>query len=467
MTGVTRNCPPTDQLARFVLGQLAGADYDVVRTHLGECPRCADKFGDPGHPDAIPTKAVPALCQTSFDVPLVPLVPLAAPPRTPAPVGVATAPAVTPLPLPAAALRLQELAVTVAGPVSAPLVGGYAFLRPPAQPGDLGQLGPYRVLKELGRGGMGVVFQAVDSTLNRTVALKVLTPESAADERARARFVREARAVAALDHPNVVTVYQVGEDNRVPYIAMQFLRGESLEDRIDRERQVPVRDALRIAREVCQGLAAAHAAGLIHRDIKPANVWLEADGGGVKILDFGLARAADDQNLTRTGVVVGTPAFMSPEQATGKPLTHRSDLFSLGSMLYMMLTGRYPFASENEVGILMAIVKERPRAITELNPNCPELVVRAVWRLMSKHPDDRPTDATEAAELFSLLEAEYDPATQLARVAAEQQQAETKSRYGWVPAAGLAVLAAGLAFAAFHFWGDIQRAMTRTFPGQK
>jgi formylglycine-generating enzyme required for sulfatase activity len=190
------------------------------------------------------------------------------------------------------------------------------FLAPPERPDEIGRLGPYRILAVLAHGGMGVVFRAHDPVLDRPVALKAMLPGEAAVLTARERFLREARAAAALKHPHVVTIHQVGEDRGAPFLAMEFLEGEPLDDRIRREGRLPLAEVLRIGRETALGLAAAHARGLVHRDVKPANLWLEGATGQVKVLDFGLAWApADQTHLTQVGMIVGTPAYMAPEQA--------------------------------------------------------------------------------------------------------------------------------------------------------
>ena len=196
----------------------------------------------------------------------------------------------------------------------------------------MGWLGPYRVLSKLGAGGMGVVLEAEDSQLRRRVALKVMKPQIAASASARRRFLREAQTAAAAEHDHIVAIFQVGEVGGVPYIAMPLLHGHTLADRLseaaednvppDCQGGLPLDEVVRIGREVAQGLDAAHRQGLIHRDIKPANIWLEAETGRVKILDFGLARAAsDDEHLTQAGATVGTPSYMSPEQTRGKDST--------------------------------------------------------------------------------------------------------------------------------------------------
>jgi predicted Ser/Thr protein kinase len=272
-----------------------------------------------------------------------------------------------------------------------------AFLSPPRGPGELGRLGPYRVLAVLGCGGMGVVYKAEDPQLARPVALKAMLPGLAASPQARERFLREARAAAAVKHDHVVTIYQVGEDRGVPFLAMEFLEGQALDARLRREGRLPVVEVLRVGREIAEGLAAAHDRGLTHRDIKPANVWLEAPRGRVKILDFGLARAAADQQLTQTGAIVGTPAFMSPEQARGQPADHRSDLFSLGCVLYRMTTGEQPFKGSDPISTMVAVATETPAPPRSLNPAAPPALAGLIDRLLDKDPTGRPASAGAVA----------------------------------------------------------------------
>jgi serine/threonine protein kinase len=236
------------------------------------------------------------------------------------------------LPLEATASSAVEHTAGLGAP--APAEDELSFLETPQAQDELGRLAHYRVLKELGRGGMGCVLLAEDTKLQRHVALKVMLPRFARDARAKERFLREARAAARIKHDHVITIFQVDEANGVPFIALEFLEGAPLDKYLKNKGALPLALALRIAREMAEGLAAAHQQGLIHRDIKPGNVWLEAPKGRVKILDFGLARAAaDDTHLTQSGAIVGTPAFMAPEQARGEKVDGRCDLFSLGVVL--------------------------------------------------------------------------------------------------------------------------------------
>ncbi len=273
------------------------------------------------------------------------------------------------------------------------------FLQRSDAPDSLGRLGQYEVREVVGRGGMGVVLKANDTKLNRIVAVKVLAPELASNAAARKRFVREARAAAAVSHDHVVRIYAV-EDDELPYLAMEFIDGQSLQEKIDRQGQLSLREILRIGQQIAAGLAAAHGHGIIHRDIKPANVLLQNGIERVQITDFGLARAVDDVEITRPGEVAGTPQFMSPEQAQGQPVDSRSDLFSLGSVLYTMCTGRPPFRADTTVAVLRRICDDVPRPIREVNPDVPDWLVEIVDRLLAKQPEDRFETAAEVAELL-------------------------------------------------------------------
>ena len=282
----------------------------------------------------------------------------------------------------------------------------------PAVPGELGALGPYRVLKELGRGGMGAVYRAIDTRLDRTVALKVLLPALAADPAARERFLREAKAAAKLSHDNVVTVYEADERDGVPYIAMQLLQGYPLDQYLKTKGAPPLAHVVRIGIEAARGLAAAHALGLVHRDIKPANLWLESPNGRVKVLDFGLAKpVGTDAELTKSGAVVGTPAFMSPEQARGLKVDHRTDIFSLGAVLYRVLAGRNPFAGANMMAVLMALGTEDPMPLRELNAEVPAALAELIHRMLAKKPEDRPQSAREVA--YALRAVLAQPSTEV------------------------------------------------------
>jgi serine/threonine protein kinase len=338
--------------------------------------------------------------------------------------GTRPAPQLPPIPL------VAEL--TAAGPSRAsPADEDYSFLTPPQGPDELGGLGPYRVLKVLGAGGMGIVFVAEDIQSKRRVALKTLKPSVAADRTARQRFYREAKAAAELFHENIVSPLQIGEDRGVPFLAMPLLQGESLEDRLQRDEPLPLPEILRIGREAATGLAAAHERGLIHRDIKPANIWLEASGR-VKILDFGLARVTgDDQRLTKTGTVVGTPAYMAPEQARGEMVDPRCDLFSLGCVLYRLCTGQLPFQGKDTMSVLVALASASPMPACLVNMDVPAALSDLIETLLGKKPADRPASAQDvAAALRAIAAGEVAPAalasgSRLKRSAAPSAPART------------------------------------------
>ena len=246
----------------------------------------------------------------------------------------------------------------------------FDFLGPPRDEGELGWLAHYRVRRLVGEGGIGLVFLAEDTQLSRPVALKVIKPEMAGARGVQSRFVREAQATAAIKHDHIVTIYQVGRDNDILFLAMEYLQGQSLQRWLERGRKPSVDLVLRIGREIAAGLAAAHRHGLIHRDIKPANIWLEAPSGRVKILDFGMARSQrDDVQITHSGTVVGTPAYMAPEQALGETVSAGSDLFSLGCVLYRLCTGRLPFEGETILAVLSALASDTPRSLRLIDPD--------------------------------------------------------------------------------------------------
>jgi len=270
------------------------------------------------------------------------------------------------------------------------------FLQPSSDPAVLGTLGHHQVQSIIGQGGMGVVLRAYDPKLHRLVAIKILAPELA-NASAKQRFLREARAAAAVTHPNVVTIHAVEED-RVPYLVMELVSGMTLRQKIDAAGMLELKEVLRIGAQIAHGLAAAHKHGLIHRDIKPANILLENGVERVKITDFGLARAVDDLSVTRTGEVAGTPQYMSPEQALGERVDHRTDLFSLGSVLYTMCTGRPPFRGDNAIAVIRRVVDDTPRPIAELNPDIPEWLSEIIDRLLQKNPDNRFQTALEVAQ---------------------------------------------------------------------
>jgi hypothetical protein len=291
----------------------------------------------------------------------------------------------------------------------------FPFLAPPLHPGDLGRLGRFRVLSVLGQGGMGIVFRGVDLDLERPVALKVMAPERAADPGSRQRFLREGRAAAAVSHDHVIPIFQVGEDNGVPFLAMALLQGESLEARLARPPAPDLDEALRIVRQVALGLAAAHARGLIHRDVKPDNIWLESAESAprVRLLDFGLARPDNALALTGRGVFLGTPGYQAPDLTERGAADARSDLFSLGVVMYRLLTGQRPFRVESLLGYLSSIANDRPVPPHRINAAVPSGVSALTLRLLDPDPERRP--ATAAQFLEELDRACAPPARRRAR----------------------------------------------------
>jgi serine/threonine protein kinase len=271
---------------------------------------------------------------------------------------------------------------------------------------DLPHIGRFQVLAELGRGGMGAVYRARDPELNREVAIKVLPAEFAKDPVAKARFLREARAQAAVENEHVVPIYDAKEEAGVAYIVMPLLKGMPLSAALKQNPRPPLAELVRIGREIAEGLAAAHVAGLVHRDIKPGNVWLEAPKRRVKILDFGIARATvaapgargDADPLTKRNELLGTPQYMSPEQALSKPVDFRSDLFSLGVVLYQMATGERPFNGDGEFQVMAAVVNEHPASAAEVVPGFPPALADLIDRLLAKDPAARPASAQAVAE---------------------------------------------------------------------
>ena len=248
--------------------------------------------------------------------------------------------------------------------------------------------GRYEILDKLGEGAMGVVYRARDQSLGRVVALKMLSAELAAEDELLKRFQREAEAVGRLNHPNIVTVYDLGDAEGHLYMAMELLEGDDLRDLIERATPIPIAERSRILIEICKGLGYAHTKGVIHRDIKPANIHVTSTGR-VKLLDFGLARVTTRSGITRRGMILGTPDYMSPEQAMGKDLDHRTDVFSAGAVFYEFLTGQKPFRGKTLHGVLYQIISEDPEPLLTLSPELPARLAVVVHRMLSKDPDRR------------------------------------------------------------------------------
>jgi eukaryotic-like serine/threonine-protein kinase len=269
----------------------------------------------------------------------------------------------------------------------------------------------YRILESLGGGGMGVVYKAEDAALGRTVALKFLPAELTRDPEAKARFLQEARAASALDHPNLCTIHEVGETAEGQlFLVMTYYDGETLRKRIERG-PLPIEQAVDIAQQIARGLQKAHRHGIVHRDVKPANLMVTGDEV-VKILDFGLAKLVGSAAITRTGFSAGTPAYMSPEQARGETVDHRTDLWSLGVVLYEMVAGRRPFRGEHEQAAIYSLLHDRPEPLGRLRPETPPELERIVSRLLAKDPAERYADAAQALADLRLLDGSSSGLTQ-------------------------------------------------------
>jgi serine/threonine protein kinase len=330
----------------------------------------------------------------------------------------------------------------------------YEFLDPPQQDGELGRLGPYRVLELLGQGGMGAVFHALDGRLKRDVALKMMQKKWAATMVGRKRFVEEARSMAAVHHDNVATIFEVGVHRGVPFMAMEMLKGQPLDKLIKGKEEFSYQQVLRLALEVSRGLAAAHACGIIHRDIKPANIWIEESTGRAKILDFGLAIAGSNfDRFSARGSVLGSPAYLSPEQSRGEPLDDRTDLYSLGIVLYQMCAGRLPLVGKSIPEQLIANICRQPTPLAQRNPDIPTPLCKLIHQLLEKEPRNRPRSArdleqqieavshqcmTESqAALQIVTETDAKPPKQPATKSATEQANASK------PAAWIAAVVAG------------------------
>jgi serine/threonine-protein kinase len=300
-------------------------------------------------------------------------------------------------------------------------------------------LGKYEIVREIGRGGMGAVYEAVDRTLGRCVALKVLRSELTASREMLERFLAEARAAAAVSHPNVVTLYEVGEFEGTHFIAMELL-SDDLGRLIHRSGAMAIDDVRRLGFEIAAGLGAAHRAGLIHRDVKPSNVMLTADGTA-KLVDFGIARLGEGVGLTRTGLAMGTPTYMSPEQGTGAAVDHRTDLYSLGIMLFEMLTGRVPYDASTAMGVLYQHAHAPLPDVRSVRPDAPAWLAEVIGRCLAKSPEGRFADADQVARALQTGAAPMAPAPPATMPIAPQPAPRTAQGRGWlVPALVMALV---------------------------
>lgn len=351
-------CPTDAELNDLLRERPAPAERQVLDRHIEQCPKCLS-----------------ALERLTTD----------------------------PLICPAKSLDASNTTLTLAKPVLPQ--GGMTrsivhLLMPAQQPGALGRLAHYEVLAVLGQGGFGAVFKALDGKLQRVVAVKVLAPYLAGVDSYRQRFLREARAAAAVKDAHIVGIYAV-EEEPFPYLVMEYLAGETLQQRLERVGRLTVEDICTIGGQIATGLAAAHRHKVIHRDVKPGNLFLEEGSNKIKLTDFGLARTTDDVHLTQTGLIAGTPLYMSPEQARGDTIDERSDLFSLGSVLYVMATGRPAFGASAPLAVLRRVCDETPIAACDLNPDLPRWLGTLIARLHAKSADARVPSAAEVARILA------------------------------------------------------------------
>ena len=307
---------------------------------------------------------------------------------------------------------------------------------------SLGRLGRYELLRVLAAGRMSVVLAGFDGFLNRIVAIKVLGVALCQDPQHRERFYQEARIAAAIDHVHVTKIFAVEEHEKVPYLVMEFVVGRSLSSLVQDRGRLSLEETLRIGGQIAQGLAAFHRRGLLHRDVKPENILLDSTSHDVKIIDFGTARALDGLRLTVPGEFLGTPEFMSPEQAQGLQMDHRSDLFSLGALLYTLASGISPFASPTALAAMKRVCDDSPEPLGEQTGNLPKWFVRVVGVLLEKDPADREYTAEGLAERF-LREAEG------------RSRAQGRRPGRFTPGRVSAAIAAGLLALVALYWSSV------------
>ena len=272
--------------------------------------------------------------------------------------------------------------------------------------------GRYEIIEELGRGGMGCVYRAEDKKIGEEIALKLIKSEIAADHITRKRFHNELRIARKIAHKNVCRTFHIGESGRSTFITMEFVNGEDVKSSIQRFGQLPISKSIILMKQICDGMAAAHELGIVHRDLKPRNIMIDPDGNA-KIMDFGIARTLKTEGITRKGMAVGTPEYVSPEQVEGKPADQRSDIYSLGITLFEMVTGRVPFKGDSTLATAVMHKTESPPHPTEINPSIPELLSRIILKCLEKNPAQRYQSAGELKDALIGVEEEISTGREL------------------------------------------------------
>ncbi len=395
-------CPDRGKLNQLIQGSLAAAELERLTDHLGECENCQGMLQSIATGEIHIDSLVSGIHQVN-------------PPSESAYWNV-----VTNLENELKASRETTVPqVTSHSEKTTPHANEAAhdlsFLAPSDDPAYIGQLHHFQVARVIGRGGMGIVLEAFDTHLRRSVAIKVLSPQFQENDTARQRFCREGRAAAAISHEHVVAMHQVAKANEgeVAYLVMQLIDGETLEKRLASGRALPPQEVARLGMQIAAGLSAAHSRGMVHRDIKPANILIEAETDRVKLTDFGLARATDDIKLTKTGMVTGTPLYMSPEQAMGGDADESSDLFSLGAVMYEMATGSSPFQAPTAVGVMKRIMDEMPAPPQRVNPAVTKPLSDIIMALLAKKPEDRPESSSSVATALAGVVTKFGPISPL------------------------------------------------------
>ncbi|OAI50325.1 hypothetical protein AYO44_17845 [Planctomycetaceae bacterium SCGC AG-212-F19] len=445
-------CPRADQLRQLLDGGLAEAAQATVTAHLDACPACQQRLEGlaTGNSSLYSTPVLSALSR----------------PREPLLDNVLQA-------------FKADTRVTFPSWPTTPAAWVQSFLQPATTPDYMGRFDAYDVMEVVGQGGMGIVLKAFDAPLKRWVAIKVLAPHLAGDSVSRQRFAREAQAVAAVRHEHVVAIHAVHEVNGLPFIVMEFVDGGALDRLVQAHGPLPWQTVAQLGIQIASGLAAAHAQGLIHRDIKPSNVLVSSgavSGAGmsnessantthhgphtihpvpthhVKITDFGLAQLASEVRLTHSGIVAGTPMYMAPEQALGEAVDARADLFSLGSVLYTLCTGKEPFPGGSPMAVLRHVCETTPPPIREVNSAIPVALAAIVERLQAKDPDDRLASALEVVKALHACLEQPDRATAIALPAVRRRRKSAGWPVRWAILLAVLALFLGLGWVFRTAW---------------